>query len=201
MIVDIIKKIHLVNNLKINMLININILVSKCMILNMNQRIILIDSCRNITIKINVMFKKNSNAKRVVLAKFKIVILSQTLMNIFILVQQANQLFNDWKLIFELCYNHDLNQSNDLYTYIVNANLSFVQLKNVTDRHIIIQHHARLKKIVKFSEKECFLVNLIYHSLTITDWRTSQMTSKKREEVTLIITITVILTQSQNMFN
>lgn len=61
----------------------------------MNQRIISIDNCRNITIKINVVFKKNSNAKRVVLAKFKIVISSQTLMNIFILVQQANQLFND----------------------------------------------------------------------------------------------------------
>lgn len=164
-VISIIREVYLVNNLKINMLIDIDILVSERMILNMNLITLFIKSCKNLTIIINVMIRKNSNSKRTVRVKDRISISSHSQTNISILVRQQDQLSNDRDLIFESCYDRDFDQSDDLYAHVVNVSLSFVQIRNAINRLVTVQRYAKLRKIVKFSKKECFLVDSSDHSL------------------------------------
>lgn len=125
-IAKITREIHLVDSLKINMLIKIDILISKLIIMNINERTLFIESCRNLTVKINAMFRVNLNIRRVVRSRIKVVILSQVLLEILVLIKHRDQLSTDRDLLFKSCYKRDLNQSKDVYAHIVDCNLSFV---------------------------------------------------------------------------
>lgn len=168
-LVSITREIHLMNNLKMNMLINIDILVSKRMILNMSHKILFIESCEKIEIEINVKVRKNVNIRRIVRVKDRTVISLNALIQLSVLMRQLNQLSCNRDLIFESCYTHNLDQSDNLYAHVVDASLCFVQIRNATNRLITIQRHARLEKVVKFSEESCFLASSSDLSLAVID--------------------------------
>ena len=52
-------KFHLINDLKINILVNMNIINSKNMILNFENRFVMISICKNIEISMIIQKKKH----------------------------------------------------------------------------------------------------------------------------------------------
>lgn len=83
-VVSIIKKIYIVDSLKVNMLIEVNVLVLERMMLNINKKTVIIKNCQDVVATINVMFKKNLNIKRIVRSKSRVVVSSHALVEIFI---------------------------------------------------------------------------------------------------------------------
>ena len=77
------REIHIVDNLKANILIDSNILTSKRIMINFDTQLITIDSYRSITISINSRARSNS-IKRTIKTSSRIVLLSHfvTLMSI-----------------------------------------------------------------------------------------------------------------------
>ena len=61
----IIVKIHLMNNLKVNMLINVNVLKSQKIILNFEHNIFIVNNCKITTI-INLINRNKSHVKRII---------------------------------------------------------------------------------------------------------------------------------------
>ena len=53
------KKVHLVDNLKVKMLISTNILVIKEAVVNLSQQKMFLSACKNILISIQISFKDN----------------------------------------------------------------------------------------------------------------------------------------------
>lgn len=156
------REIHLINDLKIKMLIDIDIMRSKRIQLNLNSRIMQIESCQNLVAAIDIFARSNANVKRVVRSRDRIVILSHTLYEISI---KLKKLFNDRYFMFESDYKQNLKIKDDVYAHIVNAQLFFIQVRNNINRSVVVQRHVRLDIIVEYDEEDCFLIDLIENHL------------------------------------
>ena len=73
----------------------------------------------------------------------------------------------DKDFIFKLSYDNNLRERGGLYTYVINAALSFMYLYNDTKRPITIQRHAKLGMITEFNKDGCFLANPVDHPLAL----------------------------------
>ncbi len=85
------RKVYLMNDLKMKMLIDIDILSSKRIQLNLNARILQIDSCQDIIVKINIVTRKEINLKRIVRSRGKIIVSSHVFLKISIKVKNISK--------------------------------------------------------------------------------------------------------------
>ena len=116
-------KIHLINNLKINMFVDVNILKSQRIIVNFDYNILIIKNC-----EIKIVIDSINRVK----LYFKRIIRNQKIFTIFfnelikILIIFYNNLSIDKNFFFKSQCSKYLNQNNDVFVYIINANLFFV---------------------------------------------------------------------------
>ncbi len=116
-------------------------MITEKMQLNLNEKIVKINSCQKFTVNIFVFIRNLSNLKRAVQIKDRIMISSYALLKISVLVKE-NKLSADRDLIFESDYDQDLKQTDNLFTHVVDISFFFVQVQNDIERSIIIQQHA-----------------------------------------------------------
>ena len=69
MIIKFTRDIHIINNLKINLLIEINILSSKDIIVNLSKAKIIFTKCDKVTILVQVTIRNNVQIRRIIRAK------------------------------------------------------------------------------------------------------------------------------------
>ncbi len=96
------REFHLMNDLKMKMLIDIDILSSKRIQINLNDRILQINSCQDIIIKINIVTWKKANLKRIVRSQEKIIISSHVFLKILVKIKDLSK---NWDFIFESEYD------------------------------------------------------------------------------------------------
>ena len=65
------REIHVINNLKIKLLLKINVINSKRIMIDLNQRQLFIKNCQNLTIKLKIIVKNNVKIRRVIKIKKK----------------------------------------------------------------------------------------------------------------------------------
>ena len=106
------RKIHLIKNFKINMLINNNIIVSKNIFVNFTNRITNIRNC-NVDMFLKVCFKIAHVQQRFVYVK-KIIVLSSRAQLVVVVHNFFNNLSFDYNFFFEL---NDIKFT--LYVYLV----------------------------------------------------------------------------------
>ena len=92
-------KIYIINNFKINILIDINIITSKKMLMNLNTKILILTKYQELQAFLNVVIKLNSYFKRTIRFKSAIIIISNIIIKMFIIYN--NKIFNDKNFLFE----------------------------------------------------------------------------------------------------
>ena len=152
----------------------------------MNDRILQINSCQDIIIKIDIVIQKKANLKRIVRAQEKIVVSPHVFLEIFVKVKDLSK---NRDFIFESEYDQNMKTQDDLYAHIVNVSLFFVQLRNDIDQSLTIQRHARLEFVTKYNENKCFLANLIDNHLAIIEWKHKRASWKKSIDVAMLVII------------
>ena len=106
-IAKMIMKTHLIDNLKVNMLINNDVfMLQKIKFYFINEKMI-IDICQNFVIKIEIVIKKDFEIRRIIRVKKMIIIL--ILLIILILIIYYNTLLKDKDFLFEFNINKTLN--------------------------------------------------------------------------------------------
>lgn len=140
------------------MLIGVDILASESMQLDLGQRVLRIGSCEDLTSDITIVSRSEPNLRRVVRAKSRITVPAHAFMEIPVQVK-GSALTSDRDFLFEPTYTHDLGQNGGLYAHIVDASLSKLQLKNESDKPVVIQRHARLGNVAEYDCDGCFLVS------------------------------------------
>lgn len=119
-----ITKIHLMNNLKANLLFEINVFESQKIILNFNYYLVRINICKNFVAFINVINRTNSYIKRIICVRKIFIIQSKTIINVSIIYY--NKLSNNKDFLFKSqCFEY-LEHNNEVFAYIVNASLFFI---------------------------------------------------------------------------
>ena len=77
-----------------------------------------------------------------------------------VLINYASTLFNDRDFLFEFKFliNYDLDVNDDIFAYIVNFIIIFIQIKNVTKTFMLFFKNVKLNIIMKYVANECYQV-------------------------------------------
>ena len=86
-IVVIIRQIHLIDDLKIKILIKNNIIMFEKILFNFKRQKIKINNCRKLKILFNIKIRQSSSIKKIVRFRFKITIFFYKIVNVFIIVK------------------------------------------------------------------------------------------------------------------
>ncbi len=99
------REVYLMNDFKIKMLIDVDILSSKRIQINLNDRILQINSCQDIIVKINIVTRKKANLKRIVKSWEKIIVSSHAFLKILVKIKDLSK---NQDFIFESEYDQNM---------------------------------------------------------------------------------------------
>ena len=154
---------HLINDLSIKIFIEINIIVSKQMILNDVKRIIIIDNC-DLIAKLNVIVI--NRVDRTIRA-FKQFIISFHIHMIVLIKIREQALSIDKNYFFHSKKDVRFEIKKDFFAHITNVNIVVVQVRNAINQSIIIFRNFKLNKLQNYEKKKCYLIFFEDRHLTI----------------------------------
>ena len=146
------KKIHFVRNLKINMLIDNDIIVFESIVTDVDKQKITIRNC-DITILMKIRFRVTHVQQRSIHAK-KIIILSSRAQLIIVVHNLFDELFVNRDFFFEF---DDIEFI--LYAHFVDFFIKIILITNNTNVSIKISRNFRLKKFVELNYFNVFHVD------------------------------------------
>ena len=126
-------EIHLINDLKINLLIDNNVFIAQRVKIDLITQSVQLSNCQNLVALIDIIFKKNSNLKYII--RFKQIINVFVNFTIMIFVNYHDNLSNDKNFLFESQYVQQrfLNTNDNVFVYIINVLLNNVIIRNVNN--------------------------------------------------------------------
>ena len=145
----IIKKVHLINNLKINMLLNIDFINSKKIDINIFNKIVHIDNCEIIVfLKIRI---------------FKVIVQTSIHVTKITYVFFRSKIFlsiHHIKVSFNRDFFFELNEFNVfLYVHLMNLKFKHILIKNDSNNIVYIFKNCRMKRLTKLNFFNVFQVN------------------------------------------
>ena len=151
------REIHLVNDLRIHALFDVDILEFEQVILDMSKRIITFLACNNLIVFMKLIFK-SQRIVRAVRSVDKITISSHTCLVVSVKIRDQN-LSADRNYNFEFKQNfQQLEFEDDFFNHIIDAHLVVVQIRNVINVSIILSKHAKIDMLRDFEKKDCYHV-------------------------------------------
>lgn len=159
------RDIHVVDDLRVKLLLGMNIMSSKRISTNVTKRLVTVDSCRDLLVKLSIIFKTDDRTRRVIHSKARVIIESHALLQISI---RVTILSSDRDFSFESEYNDntkDLQRHDAIYAHIVDCNMLFVHVRNDEDNSLIISRHTRLRTITEIEDESCYSANSEDHGL------------------------------------
>lgn len=155
MIVQLKIKFHLIDDLKAQMFIKMNIMNSKQMILNFDNKIMIISTCENIEISIS-FHRKNASIDRTIRAAAKIIVSMKTTMIISIRIKKfkisTNRSYN-----FYFKIKRQLKSKNKYFAYVTKIKMIAIQIKNTSTKSYVISKNFKIEHFCNYDEKNCFL--------------------------------------------
>ena len=161
------RQMHIINDLKVNMLIKFNIFDSEKIMLNYVIEQLTINSCKKIKIFMKITFKRNKINKIVRVYDVIIVSLHLNIM-ISIRLRDKSELFKNCDLMFILMkLSNCLDFNDDVLNYIIDVNMCVVQINNIFDKSIIIFKNSRLDIVQEYEKKDCYAIFNDYDHLIV----------------------------------
>ena len=117
-------KVHLTNDLKINMLLDIDVFILYKFVLNCASQSIIINNYQNIKIFVRFIVKSYFQIKRVLKTKIIITLLSNTITNISI--NYYDTLFDNRDFLFEPELVIFFDKNNKIFAYVIDCLLTFI---------------------------------------------------------------------------
>ena len=175
----IIREIHLIDNLKINLLIENDILSSKLIDISTSTNSAYIESCE-ITVSIRLRSKFSSQVKFVHITKI-IIVSSQTEIAVSVHIISVS----DRDYIFE---SDQINFA--IYAHIINADIKIILIKNNNYTFVKILRNFRLNKITEITYSDACLVNSVFKNLVLRHSKTYHKKAWFEKIITAISSVT-----------
>ena len=164
-IVHVKKNVHVINNLRVKILIDIDIIYSKKMTINLQTRKFIIDNC-DMMIFITCTFI-DFKINRIVKSHCIVIISTYTIITISFKIQNF-ELFSEKDYSFQLHVTlFDFETKNDIITHIINVKTFVIHVRNAIDKSIVVFKHIKLDKIFDFEKENCYHVDSTNVHLTI----------------------------------
>ena len=163
-IVTFTRQIYIVKELKTKIFLNNDILNSEQMNINVDKQIVIIESCKDIRVKLNVI-NVESQVKRVARVSEIIKISIKSISTISFKLRDKDSLFIERDFMFTSTRIERLNQNEDVFSHIIDAHTEIVQVHNINFENVYIFKNTRLRLVQKYEKKECYLVDQKYAHL------------------------------------
>lgn len=161
------REVHIVDTLKAKVLVGMDIIGPERMSANVDTKLLTIGSCEGTIVPVTIMLRPNSKVRRSIRSRNKMTIQPHALMQVPIKIAGILPLGRD--LSFQPEYNSNtssLRQAGAIYAYVVDSNMSFVQVRNDSDDPVVIPRHARLGMVTELEEEGCYAADVEDHKLT-----------------------------------
>ena len=166
------REVHVVNDLKIRIFIDMNIIESKIIDVLINNNILHVENCDVIAFII-IKFKNNNERINRIIRVITIVIISFHF-TIAIIVKFRDKLMSiDRNYFFHFISNVKLKSNDEFFVHIVDVNVDVVQIRNVTNKSCIIFRNVKIDKFHDFEKENCYVVdskNRHLAAITIFNW-------------------------------
>ena len=139
------RQIHIIDDLKTNMLINSNILNLKKMLIDYNKKVLVFNCCRDMKILMQMKFLREKINKMIHVYDV-ITMLAHFSVLIFIKFQDK-ALFEDKNFMFISSEINRFNFDNKVLFHIIDVHFYIIQINNITNRVVIIVKNIRLNVI------------------------------------------------------
>ena len=160
---------HLVTDLKANMLIGTDTIAPQGICIDLGKQLLTIGACQNLQAPIETVTRQQPHLKRTVRVKFNTVIPSHS--TIDIPVTYHGSLPNDRDFLFEPQCPNDLGNDGGVYAHVVDSSLTFVQIRNATDRPITLSKRARLGSVEEYQQHGAYMITTAEAHLAAGGWR------------------------------
>ena len=147
-------EIHIVDDLKANLLVDNNVLNTQKITLNLQNQTTTLASCRNLIVPIDTTAKKNADQRRTVRSKADFKVPPET--TIKVPVAYHDSLPDDRNFLFEPQCHQPLGQDDNVFAHIVDASMNHVMIRNRTPHPITLRKRARLDTLVDYNQQECY---------------------------------------------
>ena len=134
------------------------------MSINVNKQIVIIESCKNIRIKLNVI-NVESQIKRVARVSEIIKISIKSISTISFKLRDKDSLFIERDFMLTSTRIERLNQNENVFSHIIDAHTKIVQTHNINFENVYIFKNTRLSLVQEYEKKECYLANSKYAHL------------------------------------
>lgn len=148
-------KIHLIDNLKINAFLRIDVLILEEIIMNFELNIMIIFICETFMIKI-VTKRKFEKIIRLIRSLNKIIVSIDTIISISIRIEKFTILI-DKNYNFFLKIHSALNSKSEFFAHVIELNLIIVQMRNTFKISYVILKNFKMSNLQNYVEKECYL--------------------------------------------
>lgn len=160
------RQVHVVNNLRTKFFMNMNILESKKIVLNIFRRKMIFTLCERFEINIRVTFKSITKVDRVVLVENLFTVSIKSIVSIFIMMKDICLSKRDY--LFQLISRElNLERIENVMTHIIDVNFIAVQICNFTNKLIVVSRKARLDRLIEYEKHECYSIDATEFSLVV----------------------------------
>ena len=161
-IIKVKREFHIVDDLVVKALIDINIMKSKGMILDIEKNVIIIDLCKNIQIlfifinhrsQIRVTIFNNNKTKMIIPSHFNMTV------SVVDLKCRSLKLLCDRDFLFESQKLDTLS----IYVHIINHNMLKVFVRNDINYVMSLSRKVKLRVIIDYKITRCYVIDFVKH--------------------------------------
>ena len=160
------REIHIVDDLKADMLIEADILTPKRMIIDFVTQFIKIGNCRDIVVPMNSCARFEP-VKRTMKSLSKTILPPRITMLVSIAYADG-KLSENRNLLFESQCALSLGLADEVYAHMIDVSFHVIQIRNDIDQTIVISRKARLEVLDEYEQNECFPIEAHHADLAVT---------------------------------
>lgn len=151
------EEFHLVNDLDVNILIEINIISSKKCILNFKSKSMIFLFCDNIQVFITIIHTNQSMNCSVFVAQKTVVSFH---INMVVSIKIREKLFSNRDYIFDFIKKILLDLENEFFNHIMMNNFVKILVRNTSIQLYVISKNCKIESITNYHKNECFAMSL-----------------------------------------
>ena len=153
------REVHIVNDLRVNLLLDTDAMISENMTINYLNNQLSMTSCEDFVIVISINFI-DSRVNRVIRIKAVIRLALNTMIEVSIQIREKDNLSSRRDYLFQSATSIELESEDDVFAHVIDANINFFQIRNIITESIVLSKHAKLKRIQDYKEENCYLTIL-----------------------------------------
>ena len=178
---------HIVNDVKTNMLIEMNVMKSERINLDFENKIMIISTCRDIQVSIN-FHRKEISVNRTVRAATQITMSVEKTIAVSMRIKGA-QIPKNRDYSFFSKMKRMLESEKEYFAHVTNFNLVAIQVRNTSDRSYTISKNFKIEHLRDFDEKNCFMASPEDSHLAVASSQTIDVRKALKSENFMKITL------------